>query len=158
MPPIFYLSQNPVLQFMVSFILVFGIVYSALGVTKISGNRNVNALVALAFALFATLNPSLSAFLWSVMPYAAIAIVVLFVVRVLADVFSINKSAGAQQNSSDFLSIAVLFFSLIMIGFFYSSGFFRMADPELVENLIWGVGIIIVLLIIIKGTGKGGKT
>ncbi len=155
MPQIFYLSQNDMFQFMIAFILVFGIVYSALGVTKISGNRNVNALIALAFALFATLNPSLSAFLWSVMPYAAIAIVVLFVIKMLADVFGINKSAG-QQNSGDFLSIAVLFFALIILGIFYSSGFFRGIDPDMLENMMWAAGMIIVLLIIIKSV-KGSE-
>ncbi len=154
MASIFYLPQNAMFQFMIAFILVFGVVYSALSVTKFASNRNVNALIALAFALFATLNPNLSAFLWNVMPYAAILIVVLFVLRFFVDILEKGRESGGGQESNDFIGIAVLFAALIALALFHSSGMFRMADPELVENVMWATGVLIVIVIIIKSISK----
>ena len=129
------------LPFIAAFLFVFAVVFGALSYANVlGGQRKVNVIIALAFAIFAVLFEPFVASLQTVLPFAVIAIVIIFFILFLKKVFGGGDKIDAWPIATS------LIFALLLLGIFWGQFGFSLPglDPT---NVLWLIGIIIVLLI-----------
>lgn len=125
-----------------SFLFVFALLYGLLIYVKILP-KNASALISLVIAFFAVMYSPMVAFLYDVLPWAAVILVVLFFL------IFIKKLVIEEGVSADALPIAVtLAIMLLLVGIFWDKIGFRIAGITS-ENMLWIVGIIIVILLFV---------
>ena len=131
------------LPFVAAFLFVFAVVFGALSYAKVLGEqRKVNAIIAIAFAIFAVLFEPFVFGLQAVLPFAAVGIVIIFFGLFLKKVF-----AGKEGERFDAWPIATsLIFALLLLGILWDQIGFSVPGID-ATNMLWLIGIIIVLLI-----------
>ena len=136
------------METLLPFFLVLAITYGALEVSKVFANRGVKAIIAVVFAFFAILNSQVIAFINSILPYAAVFFVVIFLVWIVLKPLMGKKAEGEKRDPVIIVVILVLVLIILArlqaTGDLPSYGFFTS------ENLIWIVGLAIVAFVIYK--------
>lgn len=140
-------------EILLPFLLVLAVVYGALGFSDVFKNRGVNAVISLVFAFFAIMNYQVVQFINQILPYAAGFFVVIFLVWIVLKPLRGDKKEGRKIDPVALIVILVLiliaFASLGSADYFPQLGFLQS------ENFLWGIGIIVVLVIIWKAYKMG---
>ena len=153
----YFMANDPLIQFAGAFLLIFAIVFGTVKLTNLGKDKSAATLVSVAIALFASLNQSVVMFIWQIMPYAAVILVFLFLFILIKNNLGIGKDKDSQSPSRDtMISVIVLFFLLLLLYIFYQGGMLSFISPDMEENVMWGIGILIVILILILGTKHSG--
>lgn len=147
------------MELLLPFFLVLAIVYGALEVSKVFANRGVKAIIAVVFAFFAIMNTQVVAFINSILPYAAVFFVVLFLVWMVLKPI-IGKKEG-EKGKDPIIIVVVLVLILVILARLQTTGNLPSYGFFTSENLIWIVGIIVVAFILWKvykiGAQGGGQ-
>jgi len=138
------LSMETLLPFM----LVLAITYGALEVSKVFGNRAVKAIIAVVFAFFAIMNYQVVAFINSILPYAAVFFVVLFLIWMVLKPI-IGKKEG-DKGKDPVIVVVVLVLVLIIFARLQTTGNLPSYGFFTSENLIWIIGLAILAFVIYK--------
>jgi small-conductance mechanosensitive channel len=147
--PFDYLS----LELMLPFFLVLAITYGALEVSKVFANRAVKAILAVVFAFFAILNSQVVTFINSILPYAAVSFVVIFLIWIVLK--PIRGDGKDKKGIDPVLIIVVLVLILVVLARLQMTDYFPSTSVLSNENIIWIVGIIIVAYILWKAFKMG---
>ena len=124
-----------------AFLFVFAVVFGALSYAKVLGEqRKVNVIIAMAFAIFAVLFEPFVFGLQTVLPFAVIGIVIIFFILFLKKVFGGGDKIDAWPIATS------LIFALLLLGIFWDQIGFSVPGIDS-TNMLWLVGILIVLLI-----------
>lgn len=100
------------LYYAVPFIFTFALVFGVLTLSKIfEKQKNVNALLAAAIALFATMSSQYITLLYEWLPYLSILFLVIFVLVILKNIF-FDKS---KEKISGPMIVAVLIIFLVFL-------------------------------------------
>ncbi len=143
------------MEIILPFLLVLAIVYGALEVSKVFGNRGVKAIIAVVFAFFAILNQGVVNFINAVLPYAAVFFVGLFLVWIVLKPL-IGKKPGAGERDPVMI-IIILGLVMIVLARAQTTGYFPSGGILSNENLIWIVGLIILAFVLYKAYKIGPK-
>ncbi len=134
--------------FVATFLFVFAIVFGLLTISKLFP-KNVNALLALVFALFSVFYEPLVVGLQEFMPIAAIFLIIVFFIVFLKKVFGKEKGGHA----SDLLPIVVSLVLLLLVLATFGGGELIVSllrpfgfDPS---DAIYFVGLIIIIIIFV---------
>ncbi len=131
------------LPFVGAFIFVFAVVFGGLTYTGVlGGNKNVNVLISIAFAIFAVLYEPFVASLQAYIPFAAVVMVIAFFILFLKKV----SATGSGERSDAWPALALLAFAMILLGAFWDKIGFSMPGISS-ENMLWLIGIAIIALI-----------
>ena len=90
------------------FFFLLAIVYGSLEISKVFKNKAVNAIIAIVLGLFAVITPGVSAFILTIMPYAAVVFVIVFFIGFL-------KSFFVGKDEEKDYTIPVIIAGLILI-------------------------------------------
>ena len=98
------------IESLLPFFFVLAVVFGSLEVSKVFKNRGVNGLISIVVAMFAIINPSVSAFIYMIMPYAIIVFVIFFFLGFVVKFFSSDEE-GKEKD----LTLPVIIAGLILI-------------------------------------------
>lgn len=133
--------------FAATFLLVFALVFGLLSVSKLLDKR-VNALLALAIALFSIFYTPLVVGLQEFMPIAAIFLIIVFFIVFLKKVFG-----GEKGHAADLLPIVVVLALLLLVLTTIGAGQFVISWLSSFgfapTDALFFVGLIIVLIIFV---------
>ena len=111
------LPLDPTFQTLVPFLFVFAITFGVLQLANIfKNNKAVNAVIALALALFAVMNENLVNLLWSVMPSLTIFFIILFLFVFILELFGLRKPLGEGSHVESMITGGVVLFVLLSVG------------------------------------------
>jgi hypothetical protein len=136
------------MELILPFMLVLAITYGALEVSKVFGNRAVKAILAVVFAFFAILNYQVVSFINSILPYAAVFFVVIFLVWIVLKPIMGKKGEGEKRDP--IILVVILVLVLIVLARLQTTGNLPSYGVFSSENLIWIIGIIIVAFVLYK--------
>lgn len=148
---LYSLQSNPIVGFLVPFILVFAIIYAALKATSVFEGKNLNAIIAAAVAFFAVAFPPLNDFLWETMPYLAASILLLSLALVFFRMGKkvVNEGEGVQWDKYfTFTNLALVF---ILLSTFQNKINLSFVD---VDQVLWAIGLAIAALLIAKAANE----
>jgi membrane-associated HD superfamily phosphohydrolase len=137
------------METLLPFFLVLAITYGALEVSKVFANRGVKAIIAVVFAFFAILNSQVIAFINSILPYAAVFFVVIFLVWIVLKPLRGEKKPG-DKGRDPVILVVILVLVLIVLARLQATGNLPSYGFFTSENLIWIVGLAIVAFVIYK--------
>ncbi|MCK5023334.1 MAG: hypothetical protein KAS04_04125 [Candidatus Aenigmarchaeota archaeon] len=143
------------LEIMLPFFLVLAIVFGALEVSQVFSNKAVKAIIAFVFAAFSVMNMQVVAMINFLLPYAAGFFVLFFLVWIILKPLRGKGGDGKGDKKDPLILIVVLVLVLVIMtrlgdtGYSYSLGF--LANP----NLLWIIGIVVVVFIIYKAYKMG---
>ncbi len=143
------------LYYLIPFIFTFALVFGVLAISNAFKNqKNVNAMIAIAIALFATIYPPYTKILYNWLPYLCILFIVIFVISMLKDLFvksekSQDKSENSQQSWPVLITIAILF---LVFMFIYPS--IPLPNSSLIssQDILLIIGLAFIAIIMIVGS------
>ncbi len=136
------------MEMLLPFMLVLAITYGALEVSKVFGNRAVKAIIAVVFAFFAIMNYQVVAFINSILPYAAVFFVVLFLVWIVLKPIIGGKKEGEKRDPV--IVVVVLVLVLIILARLQATGNLPSYGFFTSENLVWIIGLAILAFVVYK--------
>jgi len=123
-----------------SFLFVFAVVYALLIESKVIKLKNACAIIAAVFGVFASMYQPFVSVLQSIMPIATIVLIIVFIL------IFIKKLVGGKREDKDMLPTVVVLAALLMIiGIFWDKISPYVPYQFGAENLLWIVGIIVVI-------------
>ena len=131
-------------EFLISFTFTFALVFGVLSASKVFGElkntsiRNVNILVALSLALFASLYEPYVNFIKLWFPYLLGFFILIFIVVILRNLFAKSKSAN-ETSWEMAISLAILFLLFLIL------------YPSLsnYKDIMLLLGVVLVILILV---------
>lgn len=143
------------LYYLIPFIFTFALVFGVLVISNIfKGQKNVNAMIALAVALFAIIYPPYIDILYVWLPYLCILFIAIFLVLMLKNLF-VKEGKKPEQSWPMLVTIAVLF-----LVFMFISPSIPLPSSSLISSqdilLIIGLAFIVVILIFGARMGTTG--
>ena len=145
--------------FLVSFLFVFALIFGLLSFTKMF-NKNVNVMIALAFAIFAITYEPLVLALEQYIPIGAGVLVVVFFIAFIRKALFGEKKAGTGTTPTkrDMFPIALAAgIMLIVLGILWNQiGGTVFGIPP--DTILWIIGIIFVLMIFWAAYKAGSGT
>lgn len=130
--------------YIATFLLVFAIMFGILEYVKILGfSRNVNAIIAVVIAFFATAYEPFVVGVQEYMPIVAAVFVVVFFILFLKKAFGGEKSGKRDALPTGF-ALAIL---LIVIGIFWDRISMYVPYGFDASNLLWIIGLVIIFAI-----------
>ncbi len=134
------LSSGADVSFVASLLFVFAISYALLEKAKVIETKGANAVIALVIGFFAASFAPLSQFLQSILPIAAVLLVIAFFIEF------VRKLVGNDKKDAIPMATALVV-SLALLGILWN----RIA-PNLpagidATSLLWIIGTIIVIMI-----------
>ncbi|MEM5797774.1 MAG: DUF2304 family protein [Candidatus Aenigmatarchaeota archaeon] len=129
--------MNDILYYTLPALLVFAITYGALEVGGIIKNRSVNGVIALVFAFFSISSPVVISMVYSLLPYAAIFFIVVFLIG-----FLVSPFRGEKKEPNYELAAIVCTLALVWL----------VHQPQIIQNFfpgITGTDIITLLGLVI---------
>ena len=141
------------------FVFVLAVVYGGLELSKVMQNKGVKGLISIVIAFFAVSTPTLAGFLKQVLPYAAVGFIIIFFLGFL---FSFAKGKEGEKKDYVLLLIeaALIFVALGAFGTDLQK-LLPSNSPVSAENIMWGLGIALILIILVaayRHLGEEGKT
>ncbi len=136
-------------EILLPFMLVLAIVYGALEVSKVFANRAVKGIIAIVFAFFAVMNSQVVAFINSILPYAAGFFVVIFLIWIVLKPLRGSGKEG-KKGIDPVLLIVILVLVLVLLARMSVSDYWPESSIISNSNLMWIIGIIIVVVILWK--------
>jgi hypothetical protein len=127
--------------FFTTFLFIFAIVYGVLGSAGLFKDKNVNAVIALAFALFASAYQPLVTGLQQFLPIAAGLIVVLFFVLL------IKKVAGDGAGKDAMPTIIALGLGLLLVGLLWNDISRFLPTGFSPDNALWVIAFVVIVAI-----------
>lgn len=94
---------------LIPFFFVLAIVYGALEISNVFKNKAVNAIISIAIALFAIISPGVTAFIYQILPVAAIVFVIVFFLGFMKSFFG-----GKGDKDKDY-TLPVIIVGLVLI-------------------------------------------
>lgn len=151
------IPADPTFATLVPFLFIFAVVFGLLELSKIFKNKAVNAVIAIALALFAILNASFVTLLWNVLPSLTTVFIALFFLVFALELFGLRKPKEDYVES--IMTGGAVLFVLLTVGIiliqdlqlelpFIGSG----------ENLVFLLAIILLISIFWAAlkAGRGG--
>jgi glucan phosphoethanolaminetransferase (alkaline phosphatase superfamily) len=143
------------MELILPFMLVLAITYGALEVSKVFANRAVKAIIAVVFAFFAILNYQVVTLINSILPYAAGFFVLVFLVWI---VLKPLRGGAGRKGFDPVILIVILVLALVFLARMQVTDYFPGMGFLSNENLMWIVGIAIVVFVVYKaykiGSGR----
>jgi hypothetical protein len=141
-----------------TFLFIFAVVFGLLSYAKVGDfGKRINAIIALAFALFSIFYPPLVLGLQQWLPVAVVLLIILFFILFVKKMFASEKSGDTFPMAIALATLLIVFAVLgdRILGYL-PAGF----D---LDTMSWIVGIIIVILFFwtvynYKGGSGGGQT
>ena len=131
--------------YIAAFLFVFAVVYGSLFSSGVFKQKNVNAVIALAFALLAAAYPPFVSSLYTYLPIAAGILAVLFFVQVIRKTFGSKKEDAKYDALPPVIGLGI---SLLLTGVLWNQIYYYFAPLGISSNnLLWTIGIIVVVLI-----------
>ncbi|MFA4819798.1 MAG: hypothetical protein WC613_02445 [Candidatus Aenigmatarchaeota archaeon] len=138
------LIDPAVMPFISTFLFVFALIFGLLSYSKIGEfNKKVNALLALAIAGFSVMYEPLVLGMQQYMPIAAAVLIVVFFFALIRKIF--GKKEGDKDGDTVPLIITLGVLLLLMAAFGQNLTSFLPAGMD-IQAVLWGVGIIVVVL------------
>ncbi|MBI4019097.1 MAG: hypothetical protein HY364_02490 [Candidatus Aenigmarchaeota archaeon] len=139
--------------FVAAFLFVFAIIFFLLNKTKIA-ERNVNAVLALAMALFASLYEPLVIGLQEFLPVAVILIIIFFGIFFFKD---LTGKLGEHDMTTTGMGLAI---SLILLAILWDKITPFLPKYLSTDNILWIIGIIVISMIfyVVHMQGKRAGT
>lgn len=162
------LSHPIFVETILPFLLIFTVVFAVLQKSKIlgEGKRQIDAIVALVFGLLVISFAKATGIIVQLIPFLAVALVVILVLMVL--IGSFNKGDFDQAFPSGLrkflMGVAII---AVAIAVFYATNawqfveefFFTSGDSNLVVNIIFVVIIVAAIAIVLwQSKGDSGKS
>ena len=135
-----------------AFLFIFALIYALLIYSRLfAGTKNAAALISLVIAFFSVMYSPLVEFLQGIIPIAALLLVFLFFIVLVK---RLVIEGEAKKDAVPIAAILAAF--LIIVGVMWDRiGF---AIPGLSsENMLWIVGIIIIVLILLVAYSHSGE-
>jgi len=163
-----YFFNYPVIKdFLLPFLLVFVLIFAILEKSKIlgEGKKQINAIVALVSGLILLAFSSYVEFIRNIIPFFAVALVILFVFLLLYGfVYGDTKGDPLDKNMKMILGIVVVI--AIAIAVLYYTGYWDKiigwfdSENKYFINIIFGVIIVGAIIAVVFSGGKkdDGKT
>lgn len=120
------------------FLLVLAVVYGAMDTAKMFGNRALKTIIAVVMAFFAISDASVVAMLNSLLPYAAVFFILIFVAGY------VKRSLGGSGGQDNTIVIIIIVLALLLLTS-YASAEGGMQDYS---EFFWFVGIIAIIAIL----------
>jgi hypothetical protein len=134
------------MEILLPFFLVLAIVYGALEVSKVFSNKGVKAIIAVVFAFFSIMNPQVVAFINTILPYAAMIFVVIFIAWILIK----PLRGGSGKKMDPVLIIVILVLVMVLLARMQATDYLPESSILSNTNLIWVVGILVIGVILWK--------
>jgi len=134
--------EGEMLTLVTSFLFVFALIYALLIYSRLfHESKNAAALVSVVIAFFSVMYSPLVTFLQSIIPIAALILVILFFLVL------IKRLLIEREVTKDALPVVVILaVSLLLVGVLWNE--IAITIPGLSsENMLWLIGIIIIALI-----------
>ena len=128
-----------------AFLFVFAIVLGLLTTAKIFENKRVNAAIAIVFGLFSAIYEPFVSGIQAYLPLAAAILVVIFFFVLVKRLFG-EKKEGQKYDAVP-LSVALMALLLVLISQWNLLKNFLPAGID-ATNFGWGLGIVLVLMIL----------
>ena len=142
----------------VPFLFMLAVVYGALEYAKVFKNRAVNAIISVAIAFMAMINTQVVSFIQAVIPYAAILFIIFFFIAIVTK--PLRKAGSGGSTNYEFLIIIIVLILLFLVQMGGSgsplSGMFNFGFLGS-EDLLWGIGLVAILLIFWFAYKHSGK-
>ncbi|MCX6817271.1 MAG: hypothetical protein NTU57_00250 [Candidatus Aenigmarchaeota archaeon] len=136
------------MEILLPFFLVLAIVYGALEVSKVFSNKGVKAIIAVVFAFFAIMNSQVVTFINSILPYAAMIFVVIFIAWILLKPLRGENKDGKKKDPV--LIIVILVLVMVLLARMQATDYLPENSILSNTNLIWVVGILVIGVILWK--------
>jgi len=129
--------------FVTTFLFVFAVVYAMLVKTKVIEQKGSSVIIAAVFGFFTAIVPAISEFLMAIIPIASILLLVLFLLMFMQSLIKGDKDALPM--------LAALGIVLLVLAAQWSriSGVLPLPAGLSADNMLWIIGIIIILLIFV---------
>ena len=141
-------SMGPIIPFL----FVFGVIYGSLEVANVfKGNRGVNFVIAAAVSIIAMSNYGMVDFIYSIIPYATIAFIIIFAIMFLKKtIFAGLGKAGGGKGVDFSLVIIILMLIFVFLGNVNQSSLGIPFISNIDEGLmaILGIGLIVLILLV----------
>ncbi|MBN2330723.1 MAG: hypothetical protein JXC85_02810 [Candidatus Aenigmarchaeota archaeon] len=126
------------LETLLPFLLVLAIVYGAMDTAKMFRNRALKTIISVVMAFFAISDASVVAMLNSMLPYAAIFFILIFVAGY------VRRSLGGEGQKDNTIVIIIIVLALLLIAAY------ARAEGGMYEysEFFWFVGIIAIISIL----------
>lgn len=137
----------------IPFLFVFGIIYGSLEVAGVFKNRGVNFIIAAAIGIIALSNSGMIEFIYSIIPYATIAFVIIFGIMFLKKTIfaGLGKHLEGKDKKTDYsLIIIILIMVFIFFGNAHESTLINIPyiGYGMNNDILAAVGILLVLAIL----------
>ncbi|MBI2075994.1 MAG: hypothetical protein HYT72_01960 [Candidatus Aenigmarchaeota archaeon] len=126
-------------SFIAAFLFIFAIVYALLDKAKVIEIKGANVAIAAVMGFFAASFAPLTQVLQSILPAAAIILVIVFFL------YLGKKLVGGEQDTLP--TLAVLSISLILLAVLWSRIAPMVPLPIDPNNMLWIIGVVIAVLI-----------
>jgi hypothetical protein len=134
------------IPYITSFLFVFAIVFGLLSQMNILGSKNVNAIIAIVFAVVSVAYAPFVTFLYSILPIAAVFLVIVFFFIFVKKLFS-----GGQQGSM-IVPAVILAVSLVLLGVLWSDISKLVPVGIRPDDVLWAIGLFAIVMIFYLST------
>jgi glucan phosphoethanolaminetransferase (alkaline phosphatase superfamily) len=135
------------MEIILPFFLVLAIVYGALEISKVFTNKGVKAIIAVVFAFFTIMNSQVIAFINSILPYAAMIFVVIFIAWILLKPL---RGGSGRKGMDPVLIVVILVLVFVLLARMQATDYLPENSILANSNLLWIVGILVVAVVLWK--------
>jgi len=135
---------TPTMQILIPFLFVFAVVFGMLELTHVFKNRAVEAVIAVALALFAATQPSFTTMLMTWLPSIVSFFVIIFFIAFLLELTGIRKAQTGHTEKAGLIGVSLLI--LFAIGGVALSQF-GLSLPFIggPENILFLLGLVFIV-------------
>ncbi len=149
-------SLCSILYYLIPFLFTYALVFLSIEVSGIfgSGKRNLKSLIALALSFFALLYKGYIEFVYSLAPYIAYILIIVFIILLIKTLL-VDKLVSGKEKVSEKEKILLLVFLFLGITTFSYLFPERLALPFFSSNdILFLIALVLVVLIIYLGYGR----
>ena len=138
------LTLTPTIQLLVPFLFVFAVVFGLLEITHVFKNRAVEAVIAIALALFAASQAAFTRLLLSWLPSIISFFVIIFFIAFVFELVGLRKAHTKHPEKAGLLGIAIVI--LFAVGGLVLTQF-SIELPVIggPQNILFALGLIFIV-------------